>query len=512
MRGVRGALLIAALVGLGGARPSSADAQLQWTRNGGLSDAALQLVNVLRAAPDYGLRSEDYLTPGLQAELAADTASLDLEARARLDADLTRAAELLVQHLHAGRVEPLRAGFELARPKPGLDLPAVVGGLAQASDVRAALGAIEPHFYHYELLKQWLQRYRALAARTDLAGLPRPDKVLKYGDAYAGTVALRQLLQALGDLSEADATAASDTVLDAKLQEGLRQFQSRHGLEASGNLDRATYAALATPLSMRVRQIELSMERIRWLPPFDSPPIIVNIPQFELFALRTTEDRAANILEIPVIVGKAYPRTRTPLFVGDIQYLVFRPYWNVPRSILLREMLPKIRAKPGYLDANHLEIVRGERDDSPVVPANAENLASLAAGTLRLRQRPGPDNSLGPVKFLFPNSHDVYLHGTSAPGLFRENQRSISHGCIRVADPVALAQYVLRNNSGDWTAARITAAMSDDISRRIDVATPITVIIFYSTALATEAGHMLFFADIYGHDRKLAALLGMEPI
>jgi murein L,D-transpeptidase YcbB/YkuD len=459
--------------------------------------AAAQLRDAMVRAPEFGLRSEDYLP--------SDGALPDPAAAARF-----------LHDLHYGRVDPRAAGFELPEERTDLDVARVLSDIAGGAEVPAAIAALEPRFHHYGLLKDALARYRALAANPHLTDLPDPGaRPLKRGDAYAGAAALRRLLGAEGDLLgpaprvDVGAEAPAAPFLDSALQTALRNFQDRHGLPTTGSLDRGTFAALTTPMAPRVRQIELALERVRWLPPFDTPPIIVNIPQFELFAFRTTDDRAADIIPMPVIVGKTYPRMRTPVFMGSLRYLEFRPFWNVPRSILLREMLPKLRANPAYLDANHLEIVDGESDAAPVVAASPENIAALAAGRLRLRQRPGPDNALGPVKFVFPNAHDVYLHGTSAPGLFRESRRTISHGCIRVADPVGLAAYALRNTPGDWTPAKIEAAMADGASTRVDLATPITVIVFYSTALATEAGRVLFFDDVYGHDARLEALLGM---
>jgi murein L,D-transpeptidase YcbB/YkuD len=263
----------------------------------------------------------------------------------------------------------------------------------------------------------------------------------------------------------------------------------------------------------QVRKIELTLERWRWLPAFDTPPIIVNIPQFRLFAFRTTADRAAEILQMDVIVGRTFPRTRTPVFVADMTSVLFRPYWDVPRSITLSEELPKILAHPGYLAAEHLEIVKGASDETAVpLPPTAASMQLLASGEARLRQRPGPDNALGLIKFDLPNRYDVYLHSTPAQQLFLRRRRAFSHGCIRVSDPVALAAYVLRDAPGDWTPARIEAAMNAAQTRRVWLARPIRVIILYGTVLAKEDGEVLFFDDLYGQDRRLERLLGLAPV
>jgi murein L,D-transpeptidase YcbB/YkuD len=273
-------------------------------------------------------------------------------------------------------------------------------------------------------------------------------------------------------------------------------------------------AASQPAAAAKVRKIELTLERWRWLPAFRSPPIIVNIPEFRLFAFRTTADRAADILQLDVIVGRTFPRMRTPVFVADMTSVVFRPYWDVPRGITLREELPEIRRNPGYLAAQHLEIVRSENNDDSAtpLPPTVASVQLLESGAARLRQRPGPDNALGLIKFDLPNRYDVYLHATPARQLFLRQRRAFSHGCIRVSDPIALAALVLRDTPGDWTPARIEAAMNATQTRRVRLGRPIRVIILYGTVLAKEDGEVLFFDDLYGQDRRLERLLGLPVV
>lgn len=277
---------------------------------------------------------------------------------------------------------------------------------------------------------------------------------------------------------------------------------------------RALAAEEPTPAARRrVRQIDLTLERWRWLPAFQTPPIIVNIPEFRLFAFRTTTDHAADILQMDVIVGRTFPRTRTPVFVADMKSVLFRPYWDVPRSITVREMLPKIRAKSDFLIKEHLDIVRGTGDSVEVLPPTPLSILALTNGTARLRQRPGPDNALGLIKFDLPNRYDVYLHSTPVQQLFRNSRRAFSHGCIRVSDPAALAAYVLRDTAGGaWTPERIETAANGTETRRVRLAHPIRVMVLYGTVLAKENGEVLFFSDLYGQDRSLERLLGLEPI
>lgn len=489
---------------------------LLWMSEGAPTPQALELIRILRSCDLLGLRPTDYFTVSMAAgvdRLKAGRADVDL---ASVDRLLAAAAVRFIAHLHYGRINPRAAGFDLGASRDDLDIAGTVLAMSGAPSVAALVAATEPHFYHYELLKSALARYRLLAADPTLTQLPSIGKRdLHPGDPYAGALALRSLLASEGDLPAS--SAAAPTVhprLDTDLTAALRRFQARHGLSVDGILNAATFAALSTPLAHRVRQIELTLERWRWLPSFTSPPIIVNIPEFRLFAFDSTADLAASILQMPVIVGQTNPSKRTPIFLADMKYVVFRPYWDVPRSITVNELLPKIRANPAYLAHEHLEMVRGFGDDAPIVPASPETVAELAAGKLRLRQQPGDDNALGLIKFVFPNAHDVYLHSTPAHHLFAASRRAFSHGCIRVSDPEALALHVLRSAREPWDAARIYAAMHADTQKplRLELRAPIHVMILYGTAMATEAGPVQFFDDVYGHDRRLEALLGLDPV
>lgn len=469
-----------------------------WSRDGAPTSQAAQLLDVLRNAQLYGLSPENYAVARLPRGNAGWT---------EFDRVLSAQATRLLADLHSGQVDPRAAGFDLPRPRAKLDAELLLGRLASAADVRAVVESVEPKFYQYQLLKKALGRYRALASNQGLARLPPLPGLLREGNRYGGAPALRQLLAALGDIDASAAAVADSDLMDAQLIDGLRRFQQRHGLEADGILGPSTFAALGTPLSVRVQQIELTMERLRWLPAVSVAPVVVNIPQFRLFALESASPPPAVALQMPVIVGQVYPGSQTPVFMGRMSSIVFRPYWDVPQSILMRELLPQILAAPDYLEQHGFEIVQGWGDESRPVAATRENIDRLATGELRLRQRPGPDNALGLIKFDFPNVHNVYLHDTPARELFRESRRAFSHGCIRVADPVALAVRVLRDTPGDWSADNVLAAMRGDETRRVSLSSPIPVLVLYGTAVAGPAGTMHFFEDIYGHDARLAELL-----
>jgi murein L,D-transpeptidase YcbB/YkuD len=247
----------------------------------------------------------------------------------------------------------------------------------------------------------------------------------------------------------------------------------------------------------------MALERLRWLPDLTNERVIaLNIPMFQLWAWDALRPEGRPAFSTRAIVGRAL-RTQTPVFVEELREVVFRPYWNVPRSILLAEILPLVRKDPEYLQREAMEIVQGPGDDARPVSVNDENLARLRDGTLRLRQRPGPRNALGLVKFVFPNTDNVYLHATPAQALFSKARRDFSHGCVRVQDPVSLAEWVLKDQP-DWTRERILAAMSTSHSQRVTVARPIQVVLFYTTAaVVPEEGAIHFAEDIYRHDAPL---------
>jgi murein L,D-transpeptidase YcbB/YkuD len=282
----------------------------------------------------------------------------------------------------------------------------------------------------------------------------------------------------------------------------VQRFQTRHGLEPDGVIGPATARALAVPLAWRVRQIELAMERLRWLPPASGGALVtINIPMFQLWAWDAGVP-ARPALTMGVIVGRAV-KTETPVFAAQLTSIVFRPPWNVPVSIARKEALPAIARDARYLVRENMEVVAGQGDNAPVVAPTPDNLARVRAGVYRLRQRPGPKNSLGLIKFEFPNPDDVYMHGTPARHLFGRARRDFSHGCVRVEDPVALAEWVLGDRP-DWTRDRIVEAMNATRTSRVEITRPVQVILFYTTAVVSpDDGSIRFAEDIYGNDAAL---------
>jgi len=284
----------------------------------------------------------------------------------------------------------------------------------------------------------------------------------------------------------------------------VKHFQHRHGLDADGRMGPATITQLNVPLQDRVVQLQLTLERWRWLPAeFSAPPIIVNIPDFRLRAL---DENNKVVMDMRVVVGKAM-RTQTPVFTRDMTYVVLRPYWNVPPSILRGEIVPAIQRDSGHIARKNYEVTTYDGKVVTSGEISDEVLEQLRAGKLAVRQKPGSTNALGLVKLIFPNEYNVYLHSTPSPDLFSRSRRDFSHGCIRVEKPAELAAWVLRNNP-DWTLERVQQGMQsgkDDVT--VNLAKRVPVFIVYGTALAYENGDIHFTDDIYGHDAKLAAAL-----
>ncbi len=484
--------------------------RLFWSDGANPTAAAISLLQQLRLAGERGLDPEDY--PGnrlayLLTDLI-DAPHSSIEQWALFDAGLSLAGLRFLSDVHLGRVNPTSMGHDLSVGRIKLDIPTTLAHLATAVDVAIAVDALEPQFSHYALLKKQLSQYRALAGEDGINDLPTlPAKSLKPGDEYSGAAKLQHLLAALGDAASPAPGAPVAQSLEPALVDALKHFQSRHGEKPDGVLGAATFTQLTRPLDQRLRQIELTMERWRWLPSeLVSAPIIVNIPQFRLFAFDSTADSEAQIRKMDVIVGKSFDSTQTPVFAADMSYLIFRPYWEVPYNIALKEVVPTARNNPADIERRQMEIVRGNGDSAIVMQNTVENVELVAKGTLRLRQRPGPNNSLGLIKFMLPNAYNVYLHSTPAQSLFAETRRDFSHGCVRVSDPVGLAQYVLRD-SPEWTREKILAAMNGTKPMTVTLKNHIRVFILYGTAIATEKGNILFFDDIYRHDERLEKAL-----
>lgn len=495
--------------------PLPASAPLWSVVGRGATPQALAAIDVLASAAARGLLAADYDAPGLRA-LAATAAASPAEA-ARFDVAMSRAVTRFIADLHVGRVAPASVKFDLPNAADRVDLAPVVAAIARAADVPAAISAAEPPYVGYRALERVLARYRELAADTTLRAPARARATVKPGAAYADAPALARLLAALGDLDTAvvpPPRTDSVPVYRGALVEAVVRFQRRHGLDPDGAIGPATMRELRVPLAERVRQIELTLERWRWLP--ERAPeryVVVNIPAFRLYAFEDDPTACRPILEMNVIVGQAEGRHDTPVFSATMREVVFRPYWTVPLRIVRNEFIPTYRRHPEYFEVGEFEIVRPGAPDAPTTtyPPTPANIARVAAGDLQVRQRPGPQNALGFVKFVFPNRYNVYLHGTPMQELFATSRRDYSHGCIRVEEPNDLAELVLRGQA-PWDRASIEAAMEGTRTIHVPLARPFTVFVLYATAVANAEGGVSFYPDLYGHDRLLARALALPSV
>lgn len=476
-----------------------------WIVAGQITPKGQAVLDALLLAADKGLDPEEYDARKLAnwAERLKSAGGTQERELAALDAAITVELMRYASALHQGRVDPRQVHFAI-RPKDRLDPGKFVRDYLQsARSLPELLAEIEPPFRGYRRTLAALVQYQELASREPAQMPLRPRLPLKKGQSYGDMQHLVARLELLGDLQGSPATAGPSGIYDGAAFEAMQRFQRRHGLPATGTVDAATWRAFTMPLSRRVEQLQLTLERWRWLPSAVMPAVVVNIPEFELRAYDENRELA---LRMHVIVGKSY-RHKTPVFEDKLEFVIVRPWWNVPLSIQREEMVPELRAHPDYLQKNHLQAF--DRANRPVAAPPQQLLEQLASGELRLRQQPGPDNSLGLLKFDFPNNYSVYMHGTPARQLFSQSRRDFSHGCIRLEDPESLAAWVLQHDPA-WNRETITAAMTGDRTIRIPVVPPVTVLVVYGTAFVEENGEARFYSDLYGYDRELRQALALS--
>jgi len=477
-----------------------------WLRGTQPTPQALAVIAILQKAEAKGLAAEDYDGSRWAARLQRLASASDQD-RARFDIALTVCTMRYISDLHIGKVNPKHFEFGLDVEHKKYNLPDFLRQrLIAAPDPGPVLEAVELQFPGYLRTKQALARYLDLARQDDGEQLPVPAKTVAPGSPYPGVPRLGRLLRLVGDLPQDAQLPADPNLYDGPLVDAVKRFQRRHGLQPDGRLGAQTVKMLNVPLSFRLRQLQLTLERWRWLPQdFPQPPIVVNVPEFRLRAYSSGQ-QGKIALEMNVIVGKAYGH-KTPIFADTMQYVVLRPYWNVTPSIQRSEIVPNIQKDRDYISKKGFEVTtqRGEVVTSGTI--SDEVLAGLRSGKYAVRQKPGNTNSLGLVKLIFPNSHNVYLHSTPVPELFSQSRRDFSHGCIRVEKPAELTAWALRNNPG-WEVEKVRQAMTaGKDNQQVNLATPIPVLILYGTAIVNEAGDVLFFNDIYGLDADLEKVL-----
>lgn len=331
----------------------------------------------------------------------------------------------------------------------------------------------------YKKLQYFLSNYSRLDQSANWDSIPFVKKPLRPKDSADVIATIRQKLFLLGDLGHNDSSAVFDTAL----LHATKQFQRRMGLSIDGVIGNKMLAELNVPLKQRIQQLLVNIERVRWMPPEkDTNYILVNIPEYKMHVY----DSGHLQFDINVIVGTA--ANSTVIFSGKLKYIVFSPYWNVPESIVKKEVLPALQKNPDYLLKNNMEIY----GQTGIVP--------------NIRQKPGGANSLGLVKFLFPNNYNIYFHDTPNRELFSQSSRSFSHGCIRVGEPKKLAEYLLRTDTS-WNSIKIDTAMHQPKEKWVTLKKGIPVLVTYFTAWVDKEGQLNFRKDIYGHDEKMTAKL-----
>jgi L,D-transpeptidase YcbB len=480
---------------------------LPWVRGMEPTPQAQQVIAILLQAEQKGLSPDDYDGPRWADRVAklkpATTQPSEVDAT-QFDVALTVCAMRYISDLHIGKVNPKHFAFGFDIEGKKYDLPEFLKtNVVDASDVAGALAQVEPPYPGYKRTIQALHTYLQLAKESDGQTLPAITKPIAPGDSYPGVPQLTSRLRLVGDLP-ADANVPPDaTIYQAPLVDALKSFQRRFGREPDGRITAQTLADLNVPLSSRVRQMQLTLERWRWLAVAPhAAPLVANIPEFRL---RAYDENFKVALSMNVVVGKAYGHD-TPVFGDSMAYVVFRPYWSVPYSIARAEFLPKITRDPDYLAKKGFEVVNSKQDVVTSGTVTPEVLEQLRSGKLFIRQTPGPKNSLGLVKFIFPNNYNVYMHDTPEQVFFSKSRRDFSHGCIRLEKPADVAVWVLRNNPG-WDMDRVRAAMNGSTTQQVNLARPIPVLIVYGTAIVTEDGIVHFYDDIYGHDAALEKVL-----
>jgi murein L,D-transpeptidase YcbB/YkuD len=472
-------------------------------------EKAEAMATAISKAGEEGLSARDYHLDAIN-DLLADiceqssttgSASVPPELWVDLDLILTDAFLLYGSHLAAGRVNPETLHTDWKINPGAVDLLAALDDAASTGRVDATLDNLRPTHRGYTALRHALARLRNLASGRSWPSFD-PGETLRPGDLHAAVDDLRQRLAASGDASPA-APDGDPLFFDTALESAVRRFQERNGLQVDGIVGRDTSGMLNIPVSRRIRQVEINLERWRWLPhDLGTRYIIVNTADFKLSAVEN--GRVA--LQMRVVVGR--PARRSPVFSADMTYLVINPYWNVPTTIAVEDILPEIRKDVGYLAQRGIHVFQSWEVDAPEVDPAAVDWQDYHADRFpfRLRQDPGPYNALGRIKFMFPNLFAVYLHDTPNRALFNRVQRDFSSGCIRVESPAALADFVLAGDDR-WTPDVLAESLEKGETRTIRLKQPVPVHLLYLTAWTDKTGDIQFRSDIYERDKALEAAL-----
>jgi len=451
------------------------------------SPAAQKIITVFNKSYLEGLRPADYLTDALSLDAAANPAQL-----AALETAFSAAAMRYAKDAFSGRVKPSSVSHSITQKPPELDGAKFLLQLASSNEPDRLLLSLSPTNREFVALKAALAR--ALKDNEQEPIVIANGKILKAGMSDKRVTVLRQRLDLPANGAEDDNEERD--VYDAELVAAIKAFQLNMGLIVDGIVGPATIAALNGATAPSRQDIIANMERWRWMPrDMGNFYVFVNIPEFRLTIVRDKE----TTFETRVVVGKR--QFQTPVFSDEIENIVVNPYWNVPSSIARREIGPAIIKNPGYLAANNMELLSGGQ----VINASLVDWSTTSISKFRIRQRPGRNNALGTIKFLFPNEHAVYLHDTPSKYLFSRSQRAYSHGCVRVQDPMAFAQALLVNEKNLSRASLENQFGAKE--RWNNLATHIPVHLAYFTLRADKDGNIRSYGDVYGIDAKLKQML-----
>jgi murein L,D-transpeptidase YcbB/YkuD len=517
---------------------------LFWITTNGPSPAAYEMVEIIRDSDNEALNTQDYNIEEIDNTLTRIDSdkksgnSYDEEDLAELELLLSNAFLTYGHDLHYGRVRAEQINLELLSGEKPVNITQLLVQATTNDDVKGTLNTLMPKYPMYGKLKVSLKEYKEIAANGGWQPYPYGEK-FKKGARGNRVIALRERLKATGEL---DPSTTNSEVFDETLDIAVKKYQERNGLYVDGVVGKSTKEALNVPVDVRISQIELTMERWRLLPQYlGSRYILVNIANYHLYGVDNNNDT----LTMRIVVGK--PEWNTPMFSEEMTHIVMNPYWNIPPSIFKDDIAPRIRQDSEYLskrgidavglstpkkiaveESEEVEVVEnveatsdnenGESSEQPLSEAEIQNkkaqeeyIAKVLSGNYRLRQNPGPGNPLGQIKFLFPNKYAVYLHDTPNRGFFKRAQRNFSHGCIRVENPMELAEFVLASN-GNWDHGKIKSSINSRITKTVHLDQAIPVYILYFTSWVDDQGNVNFHKDIYGLDQTLLnALRSTRP-
>ncbi|MFC6998009.1 L,D-transpeptidase family protein [Rufibacter roseus] len=481
--------------------------QLAWFRNGKLVSHADKLIEAIEHARKEGLNPKDYRVKNIREAYRAFESMSQVDPRKEktqqeLDVALTASYFNYASDFYKGTVDPHSTSaieWEIRKNKIKLD-KALTEILAQ-KDSTHPFYEFEALHQGYQKLREALVRYRQIKEQGGWSEVKGQD-IVKPNDTAQVVVEVRKRLLPQQTVQEQD---TAFWVYDLQVETAVKDFQKRHGLTVDGILGPQTYGALNVSVDERIDQILLNMERWRWLPKdldadnSQNRYVMVNIPGFRV----SVYEDGKEALRMKAVVGKTMHAT--PIFSHQIQYLMFSPYWNVPNSIVEEEIAPKLQRNRNWLSSQNMEMVNTFGPNARRIPVSRVNWYTMTRHNFkyRIRQRPGPNNALGRVKFMFPNEYAVYLHDTPADHLFSEAGRDFSHGCVRVERPAELATYLLQEKPG-WNRNRVENAMNASTQQRVDLPENVPVYLVYFTAWVEDDGTVHFRDDIYGHDKALA--------